>query len=345
MFTRSSDPRTTTGDGQWRRLAGHSRFLPHGISAALFAILVVFVVDNEASLRTSATILHDARPAWLLVALALQLVTYLSVAEGWRMVLASDGKPPPLRRLLPVALAKLFIDQMVPSAGLSGNLMLVDRLSAMGAPKSSATAAVLLSIIGYYFAYAVLVVLTLLLLWLHGQATPLLAGLTTAFLLVALAIPSLALWLYRHGSAPSHKRLESIRPIAAILHAVEGAPAGLIERPRLLVGISLCNAAVFFADAASLQVCLFALGQHPPAETAFIALIIASVVVTLGPLPLGLGGFEATCTAMLKMLGVSLAAAFSATLLLRLFTLWLPLIPGALLARRAIAHVGRASPR
>ncbi|MBF8275370.1 MAG: hypothetical protein HW390_443 [Candidatus Brocadiaceae bacterium] len=73
--------------------------------------------------------------------------------------------------------------------------------------------------------------------------------------------------------------------------------------------------------------------QSLPALVAFPSFVVASVVATLSPVPLGLGTFEATCVAMLSMLGVTLEAAFTATLLLRGFTLWLPMIPGLWLTK------------
>lgn len=60
---------------------------------------------------------------------------------------------------------------------------------------------------------------------------------------------------------------------------------------------------------------------------------MASIVVTLAPVPLGLGSFEATSTATLRLLGIPLEAAFAATMLTRFFTLWLPLVPGMILMR------------
>jgi uncharacterized membrane protein YbhN (UPF0104 family) len=50
--------------------------------------------------------------------------------------------------------------------------------------------------------------------------------------------------------------------------------------------------------------------------------------------PLGLGAFEGTSTAMLRLFGVPFEAALAATLLLRGFTLWLPLLPGLVITRR-----------
>lgn len=49
---------------------------------------------------------------------------------------------------------------------------------------------------------------------------------------------------------------------------------------------------------------------------------------------MGLGSFEAAATGMLHLVGVPTEVAFAGTLLLRLFTLWLPLNPGLALIRK-----------
>jgi uncharacterized membrane protein YbhN (UPF0104 family) len=72
--------------------------------------------------------------------------------------------------------------------------------------------------------------------------------------------------------------------------------------------------------AATLDLCQrgAGLGVEVRLGTALIAFIMASIVVTLGPLPLGLGSFEVTSTATLHLLGVPVEAAFAGTMLLRL---------------------------
>jgi uncharacterized membrane protein YbhN (UPF0104 family) len=109
----------------------------------------------------------------------------------------------------------------------------------------------------------------------------------------------------------------------------------------LLARVTGCNALVFLADAGTLFACLHAVGQAATVGTAFIALMMASIVVTLEPIPLGLGSFEATSIATLRLLGVPLEAAFAATMLMRLLNLWLPLLPGMFLMRRAIGPYSR----
>jgi uncharacterized protein (TIRG00374 family) len=109
-----------------------------------------------------------------------------------------------------------------------------------------------------------------------------------------------------------------------------------VRSERLIAQCTLLNGAVFALDGLTMQLCLFALGVHAPFSAAFSAFIMASIVVTLGPIPMGLGSFEAVSIAMLRATGIPFEAALSATLLFRGYTLWLPLVPGLFAARRQL---------
>ena len=309
-----------------------------GMVIAAGLIAAVFRIGD---LRHFLDLARHAQPAWLLGAAGLQVGTYVALALGWQAVLRRADAPIPMKRLMPLALAKLFADQAIPSAGVGGNILLVDRLMALGVPRGAAMATLLISMVGFYASYAVLSIAMLMVLWLHGRATPLMVGLVTSFLLVALAIPSLALWLRARGSRPLPQRVERLGPIRDLVHAIGDAPRSLVRNRSLIVRVAIFNGLVFLADSLTLACCLAALGQPAAAGAAFVALMAASVVVTLGPIPLGLGSFEATATAMLHALGVPVEAAITATLMLRGFTLWLPLIPGGLLLRQAVRRKAR----
>ena len=66
---------------------------------------------------------------------------------------------------------------------------------------------------------------------------------------------------------------------------------------------------------------------------AFCGFAIGAMVAMIAPSPLGLGTYEAGTTGMLALLGVPLEAALSATILLRGFAFWLPMLPGIRIAR------------
>lgn len=334
--TRLAPPDARVRGGAWRR------WLLGGLTGAG----LIWAVLHFGELAAFGQLLSRARPQWLAAAVVLQGLTYVCVAQGWRLVLAKAGAPQRLRRLVPIALTKLFADQAAPTAGMGGNLVLIAQLTRLGVERGAAVAALIVSLTGYYAAYAAFAVIMLLLLWLHDHATPLMVGLVTTFLLVALTMPALALWLRRRGSRPLPPKVERLAPIRIVLETMAQAPAELIADRRLVGRVALCNALVFLLDAATLQACVLALGGQAAFATCFIGLIMASIVVTLGPVPLGLGTFEATCTATLHMLGVPLERAFAATLLLRLLSLWAPMAPGLALmhatSRRPGSHKTQA---
>jgi uncharacterized protein (TIRG00374 family) len=281
-----------------------------------------------------AELIRHVHPLWLLAAAGLQALTYLFVATGWWTVLRAAGSPTRITRLFQLSLAKMFTDQAVPAAGLGGSFLMIDRLIAAGVPRGHAAAAFILSTIGYYSGFVVLALAALLLLWLFGKANILLVGVIAVFLLLCFAIPAAWLWLSRRGSRPLPARLARIRPLRSIMETVGEAPPELLGNVWLIARLAFFNAMVFVADAATLSVCLLAIRQPPSLAASYVALIVAQMVVIIGPVPMGLGTFEGTCTGTLRLLGIGFEPALTATLLLRGFTLWLPLIPGMIVTRR-----------
>jgi uncharacterized protein (TIRG00374 family) len=96
---------------------------------------------------------------------------------------------------------------------------------------------------------------------------------------------------------------------------------------------------IFMLDAVTLWLAFNSIGVVPEIWVVFVSFAIASMAATIGPIPVGLGTFEATSVGMLSFLGVSIEAALAGTLLLRGLTFWLPMIPGIWLARREIGRL------
>jgi len=108
---------------------------------------------------------------------------------------------------------------------------------------------------------------------------------------------------------------------ALLLKAISEAPTDLLRDPVLLAETVILEFEVFALDALTLWLVFRALGDTPAIWVAFVSFIMASMVATLGPIPLGLGTFEAACVGMLSLLGVAIETALAATLLLRGLTL------------------------
>jgi uncharacterized protein (TIRG00374 family) len=304
--------------------------------ALLLAGGVIFAAFHFGDVKKFAQLVAHAKPVWLLAATAVQLLTYVALALEWLLVLRAGRRPVRFLKLMPLTVTKHFADQMVPTAGMSGNVVVVDRLHRLGASRGTAVAAVILTIIADYSAYAIAAISALLVLWLRGQTSWVMVGLISVFLAVAAAIPALSLWLQKKGEKAVPKLLRSVSTIRELFQLIGEAPKGLVRNYRLIGELTALNALVFFLDGWTMQLCLFALGVNVPFGAAFVPFMIASIVVTLGPIPMGLGSFEAVSIGTLRAMGVPFEAALSGTLLFRGFTLWLPLIPGMISSRKIL---------
>jgi len=304
--------------------------------AVLLIAGVIVAVLHWGDVKKFAALVGDAKPLWLVAAAAAQVLTYVALAIEWALVLRVAKCRRPFGKLLGLTVSKHFADQMVPTAGMSGNLVLVDRLKEIGGSRPVALAVLIMTIIAYYASYGVASLIALALLWIHGQISWVILGLVAASLGLSAAVPALALWLQRKGAKAIPPWLRRIRTVCELFEMIKEAPTGLVRNMRLIAELTALNGAVFALDGATMQLCLLALGVHVPFGVAFGAFIMASIVVTLGPIPMGLGSFEAVCIGMLRAMGVPFEAAFSATLLFRGYTLWVPLIPGMFAARRQL---------
>jgi uncharacterized protein (TIRG00374 family) len=309
--------------------------------AAMLIAAVVIAVVHWGDVKKFAALLKEARPLWLLVAAALQIGTYVGLAAQWWLTLREAETPRKPRDLFRLTFAKHFADQVVPTAGVSGNVVLVDRLVSLGVPRGNAVAALLLQVIAYYFSYAAGALWVLVVLWWKDRASLLLTGAVVLFLVVAISIPALTLWLHKRGQGKLPRWIAGWSKARSFFALVGEAPRELMRDPWLITWLTLLNLAVFVADAFTMQACLYALGVHAMLSAGYTAFMMASIAVILGPVPMGLGSFEAVSVAMMRLFGVPFEAAISATLLFRGFTLWLPLIPGGILLRHELKSAKR----
>jgi len=309
-------------------------------SAWIFGILIlvalILIVLRLGELKNFVRLAERARPQWLVMAGILQILTYVCVASAWRATLTRTGHPVSLIRLIPIGLAKLFTDQAIPSAGMSGNILVARCLSRRGVPAHLVMAALLVNIIGYYIAYLIMVLVTLSILRAYYQVHAVLLSAFTMLAVLAIGIPTLIVWLRRRSSRPLPRILQRLHFSDFLMRIIREVPSGVLRDPVLIFKNTCLEAGVFLLDVVTLWVILFSIGQDVSILVPFICFIAASVAATVSPFPVGLGTFEAVAVATLGMLGVQVEVALTATLLLRGFTFWLPMLPGLVFAQREI---------
>ncbi len=306
------------------------------IFGILILVALILIVLRLGELKNFMLLAEQARPQWLVTAIFLQILTYVSVASAWRATLMKTGHPVPLIRLVPLGLGKLFTDQAIPSAGMSGNILVAGGLSRRGVPAHLVMAVLLVDIIGYYIAYLIMVLVTLSILKAHYHVHTALLSAFTMLAVLAIGFPTLIVWLRRRSSRPLPRILQRLPFSDFLMRIIREVPPGILRDPVLIFKNTCFEAGVFLLDVVTLWVVLFSIGQTVSIMVPFICFIAASVAATVSPLPVGLGTFEAVAVATFGMLGVQIEVALTATLLLRGFTFWLPMLPGLVLAQREI---------
>jgi uncharacterized protein (TIRG00374 family) len=314
----------------------------------LILAAVVLVATRFTELEHFAALLQQAEPLWLLLAFVLQCLTYIFAAAVWHGALRHMGSHRRFWSIVPLGLAKLFTDQALPTGGIGGTLLVVMALERRGVASGLAMAALLIGMISFYVAYLSAVLAALAVLYFHDILDLYMIGAAIIFIFVATGIPLIVLALRRwsaHSNGPGKaspmaRWLNHVPGVATLLEALAAAPARLLRDPRPFLQASLLQMMVFLLDAATLWVMLQAIGANAGLSAAFAAFMMASLAATIGPMPLGLGTFEAVSVAMLHLQGQSVEAALTATLLLRGFTFWLPMLPGLLIARRELRRHG-----
>jgi uncharacterized protein (TIRG00374 family) len=308
------------------------RWLWWMLGAALVAAVVVAALHvSEAG--AFVRLARQTEPSWLLVAVVLQGATYVAQGKVWRLVAAAARFDLAWGTAYALSLAKLFVDQALPSGGISGTVMLAGALEKQGMPRPAVMATVIVNTASYYAAYVGSLAAALGLAMWHRQANPLVVWTALAFAIFGVVVTVSVLSLSgvpipafaRHG------------PLSRAFRFLEEADPALSHRPRLVLVATGCQLGIVALDASTVWVLIRALGTEASPAGVFTSFMISSLLRTVGVLPGGLGTFEAASVVTLRLIGVHVPVALSATLLFRGLSFWLPMPLGLWCSRRVVA--------
>lgn len=300
---------------------------------AVLAGLVWLVRTRSGEEREIADLFRRVRPSWLLLAVLLQLFTYFSVGEAWRIPLARGGFALRRSTLARLAMLKLTLDQAIPTGGVSGTAYMIRSLRRRRVAPEVLGATLLVVLAGYYLAYAIGVLVALVVLWMHDCLNAWVAAAGVLFAVTAALLPPALVLLLRKAPERIPERLRRLPGLRELGPGAEVIAKDLAGDWRLQLAATAGSFTTMLLDGATLEVAAVALGARPSFGSCFAALVAGSVAATIGVMPGGLGTFESASVAVLTLTGTDAATALAATLLLRAFTFWLPMIPGALLLR------------
>jgi glycosyltransferase 2 family protein len=302
----------------------------------LALIALAFVLLQFGELKQLYYLLDNVSVPWLGFGVLAQLCTYAAAAAVWYVVLRRAAHRRHLAGLFLLGVAKLFMDQALPSGGVSGSVLVVAALRRRGVSAHIATAALLIGMLSFYLAFLTAAGASLIIMALEHALNSVIVLVVIVFLFIALALVFAIFWLRRRKGSRFEAWLRYLPLGHQFWSAIHDAPSILLRDVTLLVSTTLLQILIIALDAATLWIVLAAIGTRAPFGICFAAFTLASIIADVAPIPLGLGSFEAGLVSLLTLTGTGLEAAFAGTILLRGLTFWAPMLPGLWLARREI---------
>ncbi|MFD3521035.1 YbhN family protein [Streptomyces sp. NPDC058653] len=283
-------------------------------------LAAAWVAGNWSVILSGVGELRGADVNWLLASVAVTMTCWIPVCL-LRQGTVMERLPP--GRLLASQIAAGSANHLLP-AGLGAHVVTLRFLQGCGIPTARACAALALysltQPIGRY-------TLLLSLMAAYPHAIPLGGLLPAEYGLLALAIlvggltvAALVLWSVRPLRGFVQDFLRTALTDARALHA---RPARVIAIWTGALAFPALQACVLVTVARALQ-------MPVPAVDIMIAYLAASIVAGIVPTPGGIGSVEAALLIALVGAGSPVSVATAAVLGFRIVTVWLPLLPGAL---------------
>ena len=312
-------------------------------SALLIAVVVVSYQLSETA--DFFRLVQTSRPRWILLATALQILTYVAQGEVFRAPVRLTKYRIGARLVYKLSLVKLFMDQALPSAGISSTVFVAKSLQQHDIPRDVVAASMVLNIASYHIAYIICLLAALAVTTASGHSNPVIVVTSVLFLLFAVGLVTAVIAISSGKWRKQAALLERVPVVRNAMQFLTDADAGLTRNLRLLAETSFWQLVIFLLDAATMWVLLLSLGKHAPIKGVYASFMISSLLRTVGIVPGGLGTFEATSVLTLRMVGVAIPIALSATLLFRGLTFWLPMLPGLWLSKTIAVSDRRSSRR
>ncbi|MEO1055460.1 MAG: flippase-like domain-containing protein [Actinomycetota bacterium] len=289
------------------------------VTVVVLVLATYFLLPQLADVPGIVQQVQDADWSWTPLLLLSSALTYVGAgaALGGAVPMRLPGGP-----LVLVSVAAEFANKLAP-AGLGGMALNVRFLQKRGVDQAVAVSGVGLNTIAGVAGHVALIVVFLL--WAGRGAfgsfelpdpTWFLVGLACAagFIALGAAIGPTRRWFMRF-----------VWPVLA--RALDGVSA-VVHRPgklALLLGGSIL---VTGSNLVTLYIAVEAFGGGLPFATVGAVYLVGSAVAQAAPTPGGLGAVEAALISGLVAAGLDNVVAVPAVFLFRLFTFWLPVLPG-----------------
>jgi uncharacterized membrane protein YbhN (UPF0104 family) len=283
------------------------------LGLALLGLYVV--VPKLGSFASSLQTIRHASAAWLGVALAATIATYVAAAMVYLCLAQKRLRPLPT---VIVQFASNVSNKLLPAGigAIGVNYQYLRR--SKHAPSAAAAAVATNNVLGFVGNILLLLLaVAVTSASLHDIRGPHIPA-AAYYLALATLLVGGAVW----ASTRAAKLRVGLLGLLSQIAWYRRRPWRLLAALLAAMLVTACYTLVLYASA-------HAIGLHTGFSAALIIMSIGVVGATVTPTPGGLGGAEAGLVGAFVLYGVSSADALAAALLYRFFTYWLALVLGA----------------
>jgi len=258
-------------------LRGSVRWLPLAFGFVLLVAVVVAAL-HFAEARELERIVEQAEPWWLALALLCQAGTYAAAGQVFRGVARAGGYPLSLATAYRLSLTKLFVDQAVPSAGLSGTVVLANGLQKQGMARSVVAAGVVVDLASYYAAYVLGLGIALVITAIRGEANAIIPARFVRVRRLRRRAQRGRPGAFREANVGDPEAPGLIAPASKRDRFHRARRPAARAKPGLLLQASACQLAIVLCGRGTVWVLIRSLGAHGSASGVFASFMISSIL-------------------------------------------------------------------
>ncbi|WP_040492299.1 lysylphosphatidylglycerol synthase transmembrane domain-containing protein [Ilumatobacter nonamiensis] len=289
------------------------------LMVVVLALATYFLFPQLADLPGIVDQVEDANWGWTPLIILASAFTYVGAAMG---IAGSIPDRLPGGPLFMASVASSFASKLAP-AGLGGMALNVRFLQKQGVDRAVAVSGVGLNTVGGIVGHVTLI--GVFLVWAGRDAFGSFSLPDPKWFVVGLAI--IAAMFLIGIAIPGTRRMMSEKLLPVLARAFDGV-GEVLRRPSKTILLLGGSTLLTLAYLTTLYLSIAAFGGGLPFATVGAVYLVGSAVAQAAPTPGGLGAMEAALISGLVAAGLDDTIAVPAVFLYRLFTFWVPVLPG-----------------
>jgi uncharacterized protein (TIRG00374 family) len=292
----------------------------------------------------------------LLLIIPIEMLNYDAYARFYRSMFKTLGEDLKYKPLYKITLELNFVNHILPSGGVSGISYFSLRLKSLGVGATKSTFVQVIKFLFLYISFLPILVVGLLLLAINGHASNFIIMICSSILTAVIIGTFVGIYIIESRSRINSFLTWFTKAINWLVHLflprrpeiikIEKAQKAfnelhdnyqIIKKDWSSVKRPLVYAAIAnLTEILAVYIVYVAFGEFVNFGAVILAYAVANFAGLISVLPAGVGVFEALMTAVLTATGIPAALSIPVTILYRVASMFIQLVPGYILYQRAV---------